>query len=102
MKTRLFLAVILLTCLLPLSPVTCNYLDREEKQVERGEEEVAAEEVAERARDVNPPAQLQYPLEGNVDPEGMHGKVAEEGGVAKEAGKREEDYEKLKVAHLLV
>lgn len=101
MNTRLVLGVTLLICWLPCYPVTCNFLDKEENQVERGEEEVVEEE-AERARDVDPPAQLQYPLEGNVDPDG-HDKVeAGPGEVAKEPEKEEEDYEKLKVVLCLM
>lgn len=96
MKTRLCLTVLLLLCLLPGHPVSCFQKEEEPEavveQVERGEEEVIAEEVAEKARDVDPPAQLQYPLEGNVEADEEGRKGAEVG------GKEEEEVEKLKVS----
>lgn len=95
MKTRLILTLALLVCWLPGHPVTCNYLEGEENRVERGEKE-AVEEVAERARDVDPPAQLHYPLEGNVDADAAGGGKVVEGKPAKEP-EGEVDYEKLKV-----
>ena len=107
MKSRLILTLALLLCWLPGHPVTCNYLEGEEEnqvEVERGEEEViAGEEAVEKARDAGPPAQLQYPLEGNVDAD-RQGKVQGEERVEEEEGAKgpadvveEGDYEKLKV-----